>query len=120
MPRVRVGDIEMFYVEAGAGDPVVLIMGFGGDHTAWAFQLRPFAERYRVIAFDNRGAGQTDQPHTPCTIALMAHHTEGLLDRLAGERAHIVPVSLGGTHTHPLPPRPPPPPPPPHPTPTPP
>src|SRR5258708_34902621 len=96
MPRVRVGDIEMFYVEAGAGDPVVLIMGFGGDHTAWAFQLRPFAERYRVIAFDNRGAGQTDQPDTPCTIALMADDTVGLLDRLGVERAHIVGVSMGG------------------------
>lgn len=96
MPKVRVGDIEMFYVEAGAGDPVVLIMGFGGDHTAWAFQLRPFAERYRVIAFDNRGAGQTDQPDTPCTIALMADDTVGLLDRLGVERAHIVGVSMGG------------------------
>src|SRR5260370_13298422 len=96
MPKVRVGDIEMFYVEAGAGDPVVLIMGFGGDHTAWAFQLRPFAERYRVIARDNRGAGQPDQPDTPCTIALMADDTVGLLDRLGVERAHIVGVSMGG------------------------
>src|SRR5260370_19893659 len=96
MPRVRVGDIEMFYVEAGAGDPVVLIMGFGGDHTAWAFQLRPFGERYRVIAFDNRGGGQTDQADTPCTIALMADDTVGLLDRLGVERAHIVGVSMGG------------------------
>ena len=96
MPKVRVGDIDMFYVEAGGGEPVILIMGFGGDHTAWAFQLRPFAERYRVIAFDNRGAGQTDQPDAPCTIALMADDTLGLLDRLGIERAHVVGLSMGG------------------------
>lgn len=96
MPRVRVGDIEMHYVEAGAGEPVVLIMGIGGDHTAWAFQIRAFAERYRVIAFDNRGAGQTDQPDAPCTIALMADDTAGLMDRLAIARAHVVGVSMGG------------------------
>lgn len=96
MPKVRVGDIEMFYAEAGAGEPLVLIMGCGADHTAWVFRLRPFAERYRVIAFDNRGAGQTDQPDTPCTIALMADDTLGLMDRLGIERAHVVGLSMGG------------------------
>ena len=58
MPHVRVGDISMYYVEAGVGEPLVLIMGLGADHLAWGFQFPAFAERYRVIAFDNRGAGQ--------------------------------------------------------------
>ena len=55
----------MFYVEAGEGEPVLLIMGFGGDHLAWGFQMGAFAARYRVIAFDNRGVGQSDAPDTP-------------------------------------------------------
>ena len=59
MPTVRVGDISMYYVEAGTGEPLVLIMGLGGDHLAWGFQLPVFAETYRVIAFDNRGAGRS-------------------------------------------------------------
>jgi 3-oxoadipate enol-lactonase len=33
----------------------VLIMGWGGDHTAWAFHLPVFSSRYSVIAFDSRG-----------------------------------------------------------------
>jgi 3-oxoadipate enol-lactonase len=49
-------------VEAGAGEPVLLIMGFGGDHTAWAFQMGAFSAHHRVIAFDNRGVGQTEAP----------------------------------------------------------
>jgi pimeloyl-ACP methyl ester carboxylesterase len=96
MPKVRVGDIEMFYVEAGAGDPLVLVMGFSADHMAWALQMRAFAERYRVVAFDNRGAGQTDQPDFPYTIPMMAADTVGLMDALGVERAHVLGLSMGG------------------------
>jgi len=96
MPRVRVRDIEMFYVEAGTGDPLVLVMGFGGDHLAWGLQLPAFAARHRVIAFDNRGVGQTDVPDAPYTTAMMADDTVGLMDALGIERAHVCGVSMGG------------------------
>src|SRR4051812_47983448 len=96
MPKVRVNDIEMYYVEAGAGDPLVLVMGFGGDHLAWGFQMPAFAARHRVIAFDNRGAGQTDTPDAPYTIRMMADDTVGLMDRLGIDRAHVLGVSMGG------------------------
>ena len=59
MPKVRVNGIELYYEESGRGEPLLLIMGFGGDHQAWAFQVPAFEERYRVIRFDNRGAGQS-------------------------------------------------------------
>jgi pimeloyl-ACP methyl ester carboxylesterase len=96
MPRVRAGGIEMFYVEEGAGEPLVLIMGFGGDHLAWRLQTPVFATRYRVLAFDNRGAGQTDQPDAPYTIPGMAADTVGLMDALGIGRAHVLGVSMGG------------------------
>jgi 3-oxoadipate enol-lactonase len=79
----------MFYVEAGTGDPLVLVMGFGGDHLAWALQIPAFAGRYRVIALDNRGVGQTDAPDIPYTTPMMADDTVGLLDALGIERAHV-------------------------------
>ncbi len=94
--RVEVGDIKMYCVEAGAGEPLVLVMGLGGDHTAWGFQVPVLAERYRVIAFDNRGAGQTDQPDLPYTTRGMAEDTVGLMDALGIPRAHVCGVSLGG------------------------
>lgn len=96
MPRVRVGDIEMHYVEVGTGDPLVLIMGFGGDHLAWGFQVPVFAQHYRVITFDNRGVGQTDAPDHPYTTRMMADDVAGLLDVLGIERAHILGLSMGG------------------------
>lgn len=96
MPAVRVGEIGMHYVEAGVGTPLVLIMGLGGDHTAWGFQMGAFAERHRVIAFDNRGAGQTDAPDAPYTTRGMADDTAGLMDALGVDRAHVIGISMGG------------------------
>ena len=43
-------------------------MGWGGDHTAWAFQVPALAAEFDVIALDNRGAGQSDAPDTRYTI----------------------------------------------------
>ena len=96
MPKDRVNGIEMFYEEAGRGEPLILIMGIGGDHLAWAFQARALATHYRVVTFDNRGAGQTDAPEPPYTIRTMADDTAGLMNALGIESAHIVGVSMGG------------------------
>jgi pimeloyl-ACP methyl ester carboxylesterase len=96
MAKVRVNGIDLHYVEAGGGDPLLLIMGFGGDHLAWAFQVPAFSERHRVISFDNRGAGQSDVPDVPYTTRMMADDAVGLLDALKVERAHVLGVSMGG------------------------
>ncbi|HTO11764.1 MAG TPA: alpha/beta fold hydrolase [Candidatus Binatia bacterium] len=96
MPKARVNGIELNYIEAGSGEPLLLIMGFGGDHLAWAFQTPVFAQQYRVIAFDNRGAGQSDVPDVPYTTRMMADDAAGLLDHLKIERAHVIGVSMGG------------------------
>src|SRR2546425_3248297 len=96
MPKVRVNGIQIFYEEAGRGEPLILIMGFGADHLAWAFQVRALAARYRVVTFDNRGAGQSDAPEPPYTIHTMADDTAGLMDALGLESAHVVGASMGG------------------------
>ena len=85
----------MYYLEAGAGEPLVLIMGFGGDHTAWAFQMGALSAKYRVIVFDNRGVGRTDAPDHPYTTAMMARDALGLMDALGIDRAHVIGVSMG-------------------------
>src|SRR5512138_2086730 len=96
MPRAQVNGVNLHYVEAGEGEPLLLIMGFGGDHTAWAFQQGAFARQYRVVAFDNRGAGQTSAPDQPYTTAMMAADARGLMDALGIDWAHVIGVSMGG------------------------
>ena len=52
MPRVKVNGIDLHYVEAGTGDPLLMIMGFGGDHLAWAFQVLRIREEEKLLLRD--------------------------------------------------------------------
>jgi alpha-beta hydrolase superfamily lysophospholipase len=98
VPTARVNGIDLFYQEVGdpATDPLLLTMGWGADHAAWAFQTPVFAGRFRVIAFDDRGAGQSASPDTPFSIADMADDAVALLDHLGIARAHVAGASMGG------------------------
>ena len=98
MPTVTANGVRLFYEETGAPDapPLVLIMGWGGDHTAWAFQVPALAVDHRVIALDNRGAGQSEVPEGPYTIPGMAADVVGLMDALGIARAHVCGASMGG------------------------
>ena len=96
MPKVKINGIELHYVEAGRGDPLLMIMGFGGDHLAWAFQVPALSASHRVLTFDNRGAGQSSVPDEPYSTRMMAQDAVGLLDALGVERAHVLGVSMGG------------------------
>jgi len=71
-------------------------MGWGGDHTAWAFQSAAFAAELDVIALDNRGVGQSDVVDRPFTIADMADDVARVLDGLGLPAAHICGASMGG------------------------
>ena len=96
MPKVRANGIEIYYEEAGSGEPLLMIIGFGGDHQAWACQVPAFVEKYRVITIDNRGAGQSDVPDVAYSTRMMADDAVGVLDALGIERAHVLGVSMGG------------------------
>ena len=96
MPVVQANEIEIYYEEHGSGEPLLLIMGWGGNAATWDPQLEGLAERYRVIAFDNRGAGRTKAPDGPYTISQMAADTAGLLHALGVPKAHVFGVSMGG------------------------
>jgi pimeloyl-ACP methyl ester carboxylesterase len=96
MSIARIGDIEMYYEEHGGGDPLLLIMGLAADSQAWVFQIPAFAERFRTIAFDNRGVGRSSKPTGPYSVHQMADEAAALLDHLEIASAHVVGVSMGG------------------------
>lgn len=97
MAKVQVGDVELYYEEYGAGTPVVLIHGLAGDCGAWKAQIEHLAKNYRVLAFDNRGAGRSSAPDYPYTSKHFADDAIGLMDA-AGitEPAHVIGRSMGG------------------------
>ncbi|MGI8925161.1 MAG: alpha/beta fold hydrolase [Tepidiformaceae bacterium] len=96
MPTAPIRDLIMYYEEQGSGDPLVLIMGLGGDLQAWALQVPQLSRHFRVITFDNRGAGRTSAPDRPCSIAGMAEDVAALMDHLGIAKAHVLGFSMGG------------------------
>jgi pimeloyl-ACP methyl ester carboxylesterase len=96
MPNVRANGIDLYYEEHGSGEPLLLIMGWGGNATTWKPQIPGLAERFRVIAFDNRGVGRSSAPQGPYTIGELALDAVHLLDALEIERAHVFGISMGG------------------------
>jgi len=96
MPKLRVNDIEMNYELHGEGEPLVLIAGLTGSLEAWRPPLPAFANEYRVLIFDNRGAGLTDKPAGPYSMPMMADDAAGLMDALGIETARVYGVSMGG------------------------
>ena len=87
---------RIYWDEQGHGEPMLLIMGLGYPSAAW-YRTRPvLAAKYRTIAFDNRGVGQTDMPPGPYPIPVMAADAAAVLDAAGVENAHIFGISMGG------------------------
>src|SRR5438876_952183 len=96
MPYVEVNYIQMYYEIHGDGEPLVLIVGLGTDISEWDGIIRWLAKIYKVLAFDNRGAGRTDKPDTHYSIEMMADDTAGFMQTLGIQQAHILGISMGG------------------------
>jgi 3-oxoadipate enol-lactonase len=88
--------IRIYWDEQGQGAPVLLIMGLGYTSSLW-HRIRPvLAQRFRTIAFDNRGAGLSAVPPGPYSIATMATDAAAVLDAAGITQAHVLGVSMGG------------------------
>src|SRR5512137_1250660 len=96
MPKVKVNGVTLDYEVEGQGDPLIMIIGLGSDQSNWRLQKGQFNKLFRVITFDNRGAGKSDKPPGPYSIKMMADDTIGLMDYLRIDKAHILGVSMGG------------------------
>ncbi len=96
MPKIKANGIELYYEIHGAGKPLVLISGIGYSLWQW-HRMVPFLEKhFQVIAFDNRGVGQSDKPAGPYSAHMLAADTAELLDALDIEKAIVVGHSMGG------------------------
>src|SRR5712692_3764780 len=97
MPRVRAGDVDLYYESVGEGTPFLLQ---AHDHTPWLFCQAPvFSQRYRVLVYDRRGTGRSSSPPGEWSAADLANDLAGFLDALGIERAIVGGSSLGGVVT---------------------
>ena len=74
---------------------MLLIGGAGDTVESWQFQLDGLADRYRLLAFDNRGAGRTAMPEGPVSAEMMADDAAQVLRALDVPAAHVAGFSGG-------------------------
>lgn len=98
MQTTKHDGVELAYDVAGPedGDPVVFLAGLGYGRWMWRWQREGLSDEYRTVRIDNRGAGDSDAPSGPYTIAEMAGDVEAVLDAESIDRAHVVGASMGG------------------------
>jgi pimeloyl-ACP methyl ester carboxylesterase len=97
---IAAGPVDTFYLEAGAGDPVLLLHGSGPGVSAWANWQKTIpglAREFRVLAPDIVGYGATSRPDdVRYSLRTWTDHVLGFMDALGLERVSLVGNSLGG------------------------
>ena len=93
--KIYAGDLPLWVDDRGRGPDVLLIAGLGDPAESWQYQLDGLADRYRLIAFDNRGVGRTPLPDEPFSVATMADDAAAVLRGLDIPRAHVAGFSGG-------------------------
>jgi pimeloyl-ACP methyl ester carboxylesterase len=88
---------RIHYVQAGQGDPVVLIHGWNGSTFDVRYVIPELAQRYRVVAIDLLGYGYSAQPADgDYSVAGLAEIVRRVMDRLGIKRAAVLGHSMGG------------------------
>ena len=96
----EVGDVNLHYVEAGAGPLVVLLHGFPEFWYGWRLQIAPLAAAgFRVVAPDLRGYNLSSKPDgvDPYSAANLADDVRGLIQERGAESALVAGHDWGGT-----------------------
>jgi pimeloyl-ACP methyl ester carboxylesterase len=93
---VRANRVALHYVEAGSGDPVLLLHGFSQTWYMWSKDIIPaLAQDYHVIAPDLRGAGESEKPPSGYDKLTLAEDVRALVNGLGYERVKIVAHDFG-------------------------
>lgn len=94
---IEIHGMRQAVVDEGDGDEVLLLIhGMAGSAQTWRAVLPQLAKRYRVIAPDLLGHGQSSKPRTDYSLGAFAVGLRDLLDELGVESATVVGQSLGG------------------------
>ena len=98
MPIITTSDgVRLTLVEKGRGRPLVMVPGWSQTARQFAAQIEGLADRYRVIAVDMRGHGQSEKPAHGYRIPRLAKDLKDVLDALDLEDAAVAGHSMGSS-----------------------
>jgi len=96
MPHTIAGDVEIYWESHGEGRPLLTISGVSGGTWSYEESIAAWSPHFRVLVFDNIGAGLSSKPDRPYTIAQMADHAAAVMDAAGEKGAYVVGLSMGG------------------------
>lgn len=97
MPFTQAGNINIYHERDGKGERLLFISGTGGDLRAKPGIFEgPLAKSFDLLAYDQRGLGQSDKPQGPYTMEQYADDAAWLMDSMEWDDAHVIGVSFGG------------------------
>ena len=97
MPKVKVNGVELFYKESGKGpETVVFSHGLLMDHSMFEAQRAALEPNYRVIAYDHRGQGESEDPGNGQDMDTLTTDAAALIQALSAAPCHFAGLSMGG------------------------
>lgn len=96
MPQIKSNGIEIYYEQAGSGDPILLIPGYTCDTTFWAGVAEGLAKNFTVATLDNRDFGRSSSVGQDYDVADLATDTIALCKEVDLADVTVVGHSLGG------------------------
>src|SRR5436309_3568227 len=93
---VTLHEMQMYYVDAGEGEPLLLLHGYTGASNDWAFCFDELASQHRLIIPDLRGHGRSTNPSGEYTQRQAARDVQALLDHLGITSFQAIGASGGG------------------------
>jgi pimeloyl-ACP methyl ester carboxylesterase len=94
---VHANGVGVSYERAGAGPPLVFVHGAASDSRLWRPQLAALADEFTVVAWDEPGAGQSEDVPAGFGLTDYADCLAALVDALELGPAHLAGLSWGGT-----------------------
>jgi pimeloyl-ACP methyl ester carboxylesterase len=94
---IKTNGVELFYTESGRGpETIVFSHGLLMDHSMFAAQVTAFERRYRVIMYDHRGQGQSQDPGSGHDMETLTEDAAALITGLNAAPCHFAGLSMGG------------------------
>jgi pimeloyl-ACP methyl ester carboxylesterase len=89
--------VSLYYLEAGSGKPILMIPGWSQSAEQFKHQVTGLSDRYRVIAVDMRGHGESDKPDFGYKISRLAKDVHDMIQALDLEEVNILGHSMGSS-----------------------
>lgn len=94
--NARINGINLAYTDQGSGLSLVFLHAFPFNRRMWQPQVQALSDRFRAIAVDLRGHGESDAPLWHYSLDLFAEDVHALLDHLSVQRVVLIGLSMGG------------------------